>query len=271
MIQGVYVMPHPPLMVPGIGNADLMKDTIAAVRKIADEIAQIQPDTIMVISPHATVFRDFINISEQPRFDGSFSNYGRSDIRMSFDNNLVLVREIILEAEKEGLPIGTGMKQFGLDGSLDHGCMVPLYFVRDVYPDFKLVVIPVAGLKYEDLYRCGTLFQKAGSNIGCKTVVIASSDLSHRLKHDGPYGFAKEGPMFDAKVKDFVEKNDVEGLMGMNDAFVYKAAMCGLPSIIMGYGSLDGYELDSSVLSYEGPYGVGYMTARILPKGAKHD
>lgn len=267
LIQGVYIMPHPPLMVPGIGNADQMSDTITAARKIAGEIAQIQPDTIVVISPHANIFRDFLHISEQSQFDGSFSNFGRSDIRMSFENNRKMVKEIILEAEKEGLPVGSGMKMFGSDSLLDHGCMVPLYFIQEVYQNFKLVVIPVAGFGYIDLYRCGTLLQKAASTIGCKTVVIASSDLSHKLKSDGPYGFAKEGPAFDTKVKGFVEKNDVDGLMNMNESFVHKAAMCGLPSIVMGYGSLDGYELKSFVISYEGPYGVGYMTARILPKG----
>lgn len=267
MIQGVFIMPHPPLMVPGIGDASLMRNTITAAKEIAGEIAELKPDTILVISPHAMVFRDFLHISDQPLFQGSFSDFGRSDIRMSFENNLELVKEIVSEAEKEGLPVGTGLNFLPSESRLDHGCMVPLYFVREVYPNFKLVVIPVAGFGYTDLYRCGKLLQKAVSQTGCNAVVIASSDLSHKLKSDGPYGYTKEGPVFDAKVKECVEKNDVDGLMNMNERFVHKAAMCGLPSIVMGYGSLDGCEPDSTVLSYEGPYGVGYMTAKILPKG----
>jgi aromatic ring-opening dioxygenase LigB subunit len=81
LIQGVYIMPHPPLMVPGIGDAALITDTIKAAREAADEIAKLKPDTVIVISPHAIVYRDFIYINRQPKLSGSFSNFGRRDIR----------------------------------------------------------------------------------------------------------------------------------------------------------------------------------------------
>lgn len=275
MIKAVYVMPHPPLMVPGIGNADQISATIRAARMIADEIAEIKPDTIAVISPHAVVFQDFIHISDVQWLKGSFSSFGRRDIEFTFENNREMVREIVKEADKEGLPVGSlspdQLDLYRLDNKLDHGCMVPLYFIREKNPDFKLLCIPVAGFTYEDLYKAGTLLQKAADHLGTKTVVIASADLSHKLKIDGPYGYAKEGPLFDEKVKEFVEKNDVSGLMNMDERLIKKAAMCGLPSIVMAYGSLGGNELVSKVLSYEGPYGVGYMTARILPKRSENN
>ncbi|MGI6561188.1 MAG: class III extradiol dioxygenase subunit B-like domain-containing protein [Clostridia bacterium] len=269
MIQGVYIMPHPPLMVPGIGDAALITDTIKAAREAADEIAKLKPDTVIVISPHAIVYRDFIYINRQPKLSGSFSNFGRRDIRMTFESDTDLADEIISEGEKEGLPIGAMPKHSFFDEDLDHGTLVPLYFIKEAYTSFKLTVVPIAGFAYSDLYRTGTLLQRAARNLNLNVTVIASADLSHKLTADGPYGFAKEGPLFDAKVKKCVESNDIRGLMTMDESFVHKAAMCGLPSIVMGYGSLDGYELESKVFSYEGPYGVGYMVARIMPKGGK--
>ena len=47
----------------------------------------------------------------------------------------------------------------------------------------------------------------------------------------------------------------------MDPVMVNEGGECGLRSIIIAMGSLDGYNISSQVLSYEGPFGVGYGVA----------
>ena len=41
-------------------------------------------------------------------------------------------------------------------------------------------------------------------------VIIASGDLSHRLKADGPYGYHPSGPELDKTITTLIAKGDVE-------------------------------------------------------------
>jgi aromatic ring-opening dioxygenase LigB subunit len=54
-IISTYLVPHPPLIFPEIGRGEERKieTTIKAYRDVAAEIAEIDPDTIVLLSPHA--------------------------------------------------------------------------------------------------------------------------------------------------------------------------------------------------------------------------
>ena len=71
---------------------------------------------------------------------------------------------------------------------LDHGTMVPLYFIEKEYHDFEIVRIGVSDLDIDIQVTFGKCIAKAIKEMNQKIVVIASGDLSHRLKADGPYG-----------------------------------------------------------------------------------
>ena len=269
MIRSVFIMPHPPLMVPGIGDAGEIKDTIRAARKAADEIALTKPETVIVITPHAPSFRDFLYLSKSQVLKGSFSNFGRPDINFTFENDITFVEELINVSAQEKLSIGTlddkKLSKYGIVDVLDHGSMVPLYFIQEKLQGFKIVIVPIAGFSYSHLYKTGECIKKASEKAGVDSVVIASADLSHKLKEDGPYGYSKEGPLFDRLVVEYISNNNIDGLINMDDKLVKKAAMCGLPSIVTGYGCLAGCTLESEVFSYQGPYGVGYTVCKIIP------
>ena len=92
-------------------------------------------------------------------------------------------------------------------------------------------------------------------------VFIASGDMSHKLKDDGPYGYNEEGPKFDTLVCEIFKRNKLELLFGLEDDMVDGAAECGLRSFMMLAGALDGTNHTGELLSYEGPFGVGYAVA----------
>ena len=67
MIERAFVMPHPPIVLPevGRGEEEKIKETSEAMKRAAREIAEYQPDTIVLTSPHAPMYRDgfYSNIS----------------------------------------------------------------------------------------------------------------------------------------------------------------------------------------------------------------
>jgi aromatic ring-opening dioxygenase LigB subunit len=94
---------------------------------------------------------------------------------------------------------------------------------------------------------------------------IASGDMSHRLKKDGPYGLHPSGPKFDQAFVDLLKKKDVEGILNLPEKLIEEAGECGLRSFCMLLGALEASKVSwqPEVLSYEGPFGVGYLVANL--------
>ena len=275
MITGAFISPHPPIVIPEIGRGEENKagSTLEALRKLAADIAKLKPSTIILTTPHGPVFRDFIHINVKHVISGDMERFGAPGVKLQFDNNIRLTGEIITMANAHGIPCG-GLDdhlaaRYRISEELDHGAMVPLYFIAGQYADFKLVHISTAGLPFIDLYRFGVCIGKAVRNIGENTVFLASGDLSHRLSPDGPYGFDESGPEYDRQLVDCLKIPDPEGLLNFDEDLIEEAGECGLRSFIMMFGALDGRSIRSEVYSYEGPFGVGYAVARFIP-GEEH-
>ncbi len=95
-----------------------------------------------------------------------------------------------------------------------------------------------------------------------KVAIIASGDLSHCLKEEGPYGFHPQGPKFDKALIEYLEKKDIKNFLKLNEYFP-EAGECGLRSFCFLLGILEeaGIDWTPEILSYEGPFGVGYLVA----------
>ncbi len=267
MIRGAFIFPHPPVMIPEVGKgAEHGADaTLAALRKAAGEIGRLKPSTIILTSPHGPLFSDFIHINTKRILNGDMSKFGAPEIKLEFENNLYLTNKIINIANSEGIPCGGLDKllaaKYRVSEELDHGAMVPLYFIDKEYSDFKLVHISIAGLPFKELYRFGSCIGEAVKQSNERAVFLASGDLSHKLTQDGPYGYDKNGPEYDRQLIELLKKPDPQGLLQFDESFLEKAGECGLRSFIMMFGALDGHEVKSNVYSYEGPFGVGYAIA----------
>ncbi|MGI6189873.1 MAG: AmmeMemoRadiSam system protein A [Clostridiales bacterium] len=266
-ISAVYLMPHPPIIIPEVGRGEERKiqNTSDALDKCGRHILGLKPDTIIVITPHGPVFRDAIAIASKNKLTGNLARFGAGKVAMSFENDLDLVQSIMDEAEKSGIAcIGIDNKvavEYGISISLDWGVLVPLYFVTKQYRDFRLIHISISFLSYEELYVFGTAVRNAVESSDRHVCIIASGDLSHRLSQDGPYGFHPMGPKLDQQIIDHAKAGNAEGFLTMDPVMVKEGGECGLRSIIISMGALDGYNIRSRVLSYEGPFGVGYGVA----------
>ena len=266
-LTSAVMVPHPPLIIPQIGRGQekAIQDTITAYRKAADLIATGKPDTIIVITPHSAMYADYFHISPGTMAKGSFAQFHAGDVSLEAKYDTAFVTELCRRAKAAGLPAGTMGER---EKKLDHASMVPLCFVRDAFGGklpVKIVRIGLSALPYADHYRLGMLIGETAQCLQTSIAVIASGDLSHRLKEDGPYGFAKEGPAYDAKVMDVMGRATFDELLHFDPDFCESAGECGHRSFVMMAGCFDGLDVQAQKLSYQGPYGVGYGVCTYLP------
>lgn len=260
-IAGAFVVPHPPLIFPEIGHGEQLriKKTIDSYKDVAKRIEVMQPETIVIISPHAVMYRDYFHISPGVHASGNFSRYGYPEIILEADYDTELVAEIERKAHCNKIQAGTEGER---EKELDHGTMIPLRFIKEAYAKkFKIVRIGLSGLPLSEHYRLGKTIREAAEKAGRRIVVVASGDLSHRLLDRGPYEYAKEGPEYDRKITDILAEGNLSKALDFSDDFCEKAGECGHRSISIMAGCMDGMPLKAELLSYEGPFGVGYAVA----------
>ncbi|MBD5449573.1 MAG: AmmeMemoRadiSam system protein A [Lachnospiraceae bacterium] len=251
------MLPHPPLIVPAVGRGEErnIQKTIDAYHEAARRIAACRPETIVLISPHQVMYADYFHISPGEGADGDFGQFRAPGEQMKVSYDTAFIEKLCAFAEEKDLPAGT-MGQ--LDRKLDHGTMVPLYFVNQYWTDYQLVRVGLSGLPLIKHYELGQCIQETANALNRKVVIIASGDLSHRLKEDGPYGYREEGPAYDARIMDVMGRGDFGRLMEFSEDFCEKAGECGHRSFTIMAGALDKMKVAAEKLSYEGPFGVGY-------------
>lgn len=266
-----YIMPHPPIIVPGVGKGREAEasNTIEAMKKASKDIAADKPKTIIISSPHAPAFRDYLYISDEEELHGDFSSFGDRLTGMSFSNNLELAKLIADKAGLAGINAG-GLssrikQQHGISDAVDHGALVPLYFISQEITGFKVVHISTPFMPFTELYELGKCIAEAVSELDEDVVYVASGDLSHRLTMDAPAGYNRLGREYDEFIVNKISTGDVDGLLNLDIELMEAAGECGTRSIIMMLGAMDGKELVNKVYSYEGPYGVGYLVAKVDP------
>lgn len=256
-VLGAVMVPHPPIIIPDIGKGEekTIQGTIDGYREAARRIAAWKPDTIVLLSPHQIMYGDYFHISPGTGACGDFGQFGAENVKVEAFYDAKFVEELCRQAEAQGLKAGTLGER---EKALDHGTMVPLYFVNQYWKDYKLVRIGLSGLPISMHYELGQCIQETAQILGRIVVVIGSGDLSHRLKEDGPYGYQKEGPEFDRMIMDAMGKGDFEELLKFPEDFCETAGECGHRAFLIMAGTLDRMAVKAEKLSYEGAFGVGY-------------
>ena len=265
-IIAAFMVPHPPMIVPevGRGSENQIEKTIKAYEKVADEIAALKPETIIISSPHSVMYSDYFHISPGAHASGSFTDFGAPQVSFDVDYDKELVKLICTRAEASHFPAGTlGEKR----PELDHGTMVPLWFIMKKYKDFKLVRTGLSGYDLLKHYEYGMMIKNAVESLGRKVVYVASGDLSHKLQDYGPYGFTEEGPVYDIRIMEVCSNARFRELFDFDENFCEKAAECGHKSFVVMAGALDGKAVEATQYSHEDVTGVGYGICSFILKG----
>jgi AmmeMemoRadiSam system protein A len=249
--------------------------TISGMESIALDIKEKAPDTIIIITPHGPLFSDANSIAVEESLKGDFGQFGHRELSYKFHNDLDLSYQIVKNSLKDGINLAQMTKEmyksYGIADKLDHGVLVPLHFVDRLYSQFDVVPITYGLLSSKELYKFGRLINEAIKLQKGDVSIIASGDLSHKLLDSGPYSYVKEGPEFDKELVNILRDGKLSKIVTFDLALAQKAGECGLKSLIILAGILSDYKIETDVLSYEGPFGVGYATAifNILGEEAK--
>ncbi|MGD9676894.1 MAG: AmmeMemoRadiSam system protein A [Vulcanibacillus sp.] len=263
-ISSFYTMPHPPIIIPEVGRGEEVKiiKTSDACEIVAKEIEITNPDTIIIITPHGPLFSDAIAISNGGFIKGNLSKFDVANIELGFEIDSDLTNMIIDYAKKENIQTikidENSAKAYKINYELDHGSLIPLFFINKKFSRFKIVHITFGMLPKMQLYKFGMVINKAIYDSNINAVFIASGDLSHRLTKDGPYEYSPYGEKFDKEIVSLLSDGDVAGVFNMDYSTVEKASECGLNSYYIMLGAMDGSNIKGKLLSYEGTFGVGY-------------
>jgi AmmeMemoRadiSam system protein B len=253
-------VPHPPLLVPEVGRGQEagISATARSMEKLRDRLAEQHPETVLVISPHGQYHNNAMGILTAPSSSGDMSQWGVRGPSHHFDNDLEMVALIQDEAREADIPVKSiGDKSY----DLDWGVMVPMHFLLPAVKGAALVPLTFSWLPLKAHFTFGQSIRRAAEKGQKRVAIIASGDLSHRLIPSAPAGYDPMGKVFDEKLVKLLSKLDSKGVLGLDEELIERAGECGLRSCVILLGALDGLKVKPEILSYEGPFGVGYLVA----------
>ncbi len=250
------ISPHPPILIPGVGkeNLEKIKKTQAAMRQLEQELYAAKPECVLIISPHGKILPEAFTINLAEKYEIGFEDFGDFATKMVLASDPLCVAKIRAQDEinkKAPLTLISEKK-------IDHGAGIPLYYLMGHLKEVPIIPIVYSTLDYQAHYDFGKFLYRCASRIDKRVAIVASGDLSHRLSEEAPGGYCPQGEKFDKKILALIKAGDAKGLMSMDEKFVKEACECGLKSILILMGFLSEIKIKPEILSYEGPFGVGY-------------
>jgi len=255
-LSAVVLMCHAPIVVPAVGGARgaACQATTEAMSAAARELVWSAPDVIVVVSPHAPRAARAWGVCFDGSERGSFARFGAPDCVVRLPGATDFARGLAIHFTRAGLDV------FELPGSdLEHGATVPLYFVaQEGWSGPTLLMSLSSG---GDERRLGELLGAYAEESGVSVGLLASGDMSHRLKPGAPGGFHPKARRFDAHIVERLTGADLAGAIDVDPTLRELAAEDVVGSLEVAFGALGSETSGCRFLEYEGPFGVGYAEA----------
>lgn len=253
------LLPHSPLLIPDIGrsNYHFLSKTKTAYQALGDKLQTAKIDTIIIISPHGSEEPDHFSISVSPDMKPDFKDFGFISDQTLFPGDPILADQI-KNALKTDFPI-----KLNSPARLDYGSGVPLYLLKEFIPQAKALVIhPAAGRDLKTQAEFGSRLYGLIAQRHKKIAVIASGDLSHRLKKKSPGGYSPKGAKFDNKIIELISDGPTgqSDILSLDPRLIAEAGECGLRPLVMILGLLSGLNWQAEILAYQTDFGVGYLS-----------
>jgi AmmeMemoRadiSam system protein A len=179
------------------------------------------------------------------RLEGDFGDFGHPEIRISLPNAHAALPASPLPPLR-----------------LDHGAMVPLFFLQEAGWNGPTLVL---SLPYpaspEECVRMGEAIAATARASGKRWALLASGDMSHRLQPGAPAGFDPRAAGFDGYVREAVAAGDLRRAIAADRGLRELAAEDVVDSLAVAAGATGFDSSGCETLSYEAPYGVGYLVA----------
>jgi len=258
------IAPHPPIFVPAVGGseAQVAHASLEALARARDALRAFDPHTVVIMSPHAPAAADVFLVDGSAVFSGTLSQF-RDTTPYAWPGDPSFADALLGHLAKESIPALRRSAEPRLRaGWLDHATIVPLSFL-DPDQGRRLVILSLSYLPLSVHRDLGRAVRATADEIGGRVAFIASGDCSHRLTPDAPAGYSPRGAEFDAWLCDTVRDGYLAELPAVDPILDEEAGECGLRSFIALGGFAGDDPVATRLLAYEGPWGVGYLTALV--------
>lgn len=251
---------HTPLLMPTIGKEGLsvIEKTQKAMQQLEQELYVAQPETIVVITPHGDALPDAVSINLNNKYVTNFEEFGDLVTKLEWKSEIMLIDRIREDFKEKHLPLVLGSSEF-----IDYGSAIPLYYLTQHLPSIRIVPIITSQLDMKTHYTFGKELKDEILSSTKRIAVIATADLSHRVGENSPEGLSPKGVAFDEKIVSLVSKPHPIEILDIDEAWVNEAQACGSKVLATLCGMIDDVRHEPKVLSYEKPFGVGYLVARM--------
>jgi AmmeMemoRadiSam system protein A/AmmeMemoRadiSam system protein B len=254
------IAPHPPIMVPEVGRESIaeVKRSIAGMVELTRRIIDSEAQSIILISPHAPLDESAFVAYTGPVLTGDFRDFRAPSTRIEAPLDEELLNAIRRRAEARDFEI-LDLK----DRKLDHGTTVPLYFLQQNGWSGSVVALGYSFLSNELHLLFGECIREAVDEVGRPVAFVASGDLSHRLKPEAPAGYNPLAHVFDDEVVEAINTNRPDRIIEIDPELRRMAGECGYRSMLVALGAARALPFAGDVLTYEAPFGVGYLVAQV--------
>lgn len=247
-LKAAVLMCHAPIVIPAIGGSrgGECQATTRAMADAAEALVASGAETVVVLSPHLPRREQGYGWAEGSVLRGDFADFSHPGLAVSFP---------AAEGRPDGVHPVPGR-------ALDHGSTVPLWFLAQAGFQGR---VQVFGFPWRpdpaENQAFGRELRKLRSKAGESWALLASGDMSHALKPGGPAGFHPRAAEFEGAVRRAVATGELEGLSELPPELRRLAAEDVIDSLQVAAGALGGHLEAPRVLSYEAPFGVGYLVA----------
>jgi aromatic ring-opening dioxygenase LigB subunit len=254
----VALMPHAPILIPAIGGGRSVEcaKTSGAMRQVARRLIERKPASVVVISPHSPRQQVAFGLSSGSKLAGSFAAFGAPGVAVRVPGDSDLAARVKVSAHAHGVQTW----EIPATTELDHGASVPLWFLAEAGWAGPTLV---ASLNYagEGIRAFARSLADAIAQHPGTVAIIASGDMSHRLKPGAPAGYHPRAREFDTAFIGLLERAEPVDPAAIDPALRDLAAEDVVESTVIAQTAAGGDDRGREVLSYEGPFGVGYGVA----------
>jgi aromatic ring-opening dioxygenase LigB subunit len=266
------IAPHGSEIIERLASKSVVKrfqKTREGMLRLADEIRAVNPQTVVIASPHnLKLWKKMAVITSKNstgRLQGSPRN--KNSVKVMAKCDVEFANATFTRAIKRGLPVvaanyGTAEGTTS-DMPMDWGTLVPLWFVMNrVSPKPKIVVVtPSREIPLKQNFELGRVIGRLAEEESKRIVFIASADQAHRHWKTGPYGYNRRSKEYDRLVVNAIELNRIDEILKFDSGLVEAARPDSLWQMAVLAGAIDGMEMRSHLISYEVPTYFGMICA----------
>src|SRR3989441_4104865 len=272
-LEYACIMPHGGDIIPQLAarkTKHLFVKTRESMRKIARDIREVRPDTIVIASPHNLRLQDKIGIVTSENTTGQLNGPRGRKVNLSLKCDREFAQDLLQESARYDLPVvganyGTAEGPAS-DMPMDWGTLVPMWFVaKEERVRAKTVIVtPSREIPLGQNIAFGMAIGAMAEKRRKRIAFIASADQAHAHKRSGPYGYHRNAANYDQFVSQAIQKNRIESISRLNKRFIEDAKPDSLWQMAVLAGLTRVVKMRGSLLSYEVPTYYGMICASFL-------